>query len=87
MKPCESSLGDGRPGHLAGPIPNTGYEPKFCIDVSSERTPINFPTRNVGLQLEYDAAVAASEDFNLPQHFGASHAAANIRQQSKFTHC
>ena len=57
---------------MASQMPNTGYEPKFCINVSSKHTPINFPTRNVGLQIEYDAAAAASEDLNLPQHFGAS---------------
>ena len=33
-------------GRLAGPISNTGCEPKFCIDVDSERTPINLPSRN-----------------------------------------
>ena len=32
---------DSVAGHLADPIPDTGYEPKFCIDVSIEHTPIN----------------------------------------------
>ena len=34
-KPCATSLGDGLPGRLVDPIPNTGCEPKFCIDVWS----------------------------------------------------
>ena len=57
---------------MASPIPNKGYEPKFCIDVSSEHTPINLPTRNVSFQQEYDATITASEDLDLPRHSGAS---------------
>ena len=30
--------------------PNTGYEPKFCTDVSSDQTPINFPYKKEQLQ-------------------------------------
>ena len=60
-------------GRLAvWPTPNTGCEPTFCIDVSREHTPINFPTRNVGFQQEYDSTIAASEDLNFPWHSGAS---------------
>ena len=33
IKPCATPLWSGPCGHLADPIPNTGYEPKFCIDV------------------------------------------------------
>ena len=69
---CATPLGDGPSGHLADPIPNTGSEPKFCIDVSSERTPMNLPNRNMSFQQEYDATVTASEDLNLPQHSEAS---------------
>ena len=72
LNPCAASLGDGLPGHLAGPIPNTRYEPKFCIDVSSEHKPTNLPTSNIGFPLECDATVAPSEDLHLPQHSGAS---------------
>ena len=57
---------------LAGPIPNAGYKPKFCIDVDSEHTPINLPSRNMSFQQEYDATIAASEDLNLPRHSVAS---------------
>ena len=35
FNPCATPLGDGLSGRSAGPIPNTGYEPKFCIDQSS----------------------------------------------------
>ena len=62
----------GQSGHLAGPTPNTGYQPKFCIDASSEHTPTNLPTRNIGFQQECDATIAASEDFKIPRHSGVS---------------
>ena len=72
LNPCVTPLWSGPSGDLADPTPNTGYEPKFCIDVSSEHTPINFPTRKSTFQLESDATIAASEDLNLPRHSGAS---------------
>ena len=72
LNPCATPLWGGPSGHLADPIPNTGYEPKFCIDVSCEHTPINLPTINMSFQQEYDATITASEDPNLPQHSGAS---------------
>ena len=70
--PCATALWGGPSGRLADPTPNTGYEPKFCIDVSSEHTPINLPSRKSSNNLENDATVAASEDFGLPRHSGAS---------------
>ena len=70
--PCATPLWSGPSGHLADPIPNIGYEPKFCIDVSGEHTPINLPTRNMSFQQEYDLTITASEDLNLPRHSGAS---------------
>ena len=77
-KPCAVPLGDGLSGRLAGPIPNTGYEPMFCIDVHSEH---NLPSRDMSFQQEHDATIA-SEDLILPRHFVASsssqHSAANI---------
>ena len=42
---CTTPLWGGPSGHLAHPTPNTGYEPKFCIDVGSEHTPIFRPER------------------------------------------
>ena len=87
LNPCATPLW-GRPsGHLAGPIPNTGYEPKFCIDVSSEHTPINLSTRNMSFQQEYDATITACEDLNLPRHSGASSSRASTRQQAQFPLC
>ena len=71
LHPCATPLGDGLSGRLAGPIPNTN-QPKFCIDVDSEHTPINVPSRNMSFQQEYDATIAASEDTNLPRHSVAS---------------
>ena len=60
LNPCATSLRNGLSGRLPGPIPNTGYEPKFCIDVDSEHTPINLPSPN----MEYDATIAAFEDLD-----------------------
>ena len=68
LNPCATPLGGGPSGYLADPTTNTGYEPKFCIDVSSEHTPI----RQGSFNLENDATIAASEDFDVPQHSGAS---------------
>ena len=70
LNPCATPLWGGPSGHLADPIPSTGYEPKFRFD--SEHTPINLPTRNMSFQQEYDATITASEDLNLPRHSGAS---------------
>ena len=78
--PCAIPFCRGPTGHLADPTPNRGYEAKFCIDVSSEHTPINLSTRKSSFQLESDARIAASEDFDLPQHSGANssrHSVAN----------
>ena len=58
----------GQSGHLADPIQSTGYEPKTCIGVSSEHTPINFPTGRDSFNLENDLKFAVSEDSDhLPQ--------------------
>ena len=67
-KPCATPLVDELAGRVAGPIPNESYANKFCIDVDSEHTPINLPSRNMGFQQEYDATIAAPEDLNLPRH-------------------
>ena len=67
--PSATPLWGGPSGHRADPTPNTGYEPKFCIDVSGEHTLINLPTRNVGFPQEYDSTIAASEDLDLPSTF------------------
>ena len=55
--------------------PLTGCEPNFCIDVSSEHTPIHSPSRKNRFNLESDLTntVAASEDLDhLPQRLAAS---------------
>ena len=38
LNPCATPLWGGPSGHLAGPTLNTGYEPKFCTDVSRAST-------------------------------------------------
>ena len=60
LNPCAGSLGDGLCGRLAGPIPNTVYERKFGIEVDSEHTPINLPSRNMSFPQEYDATAVCS---------------------------
>ena len=72
LNPCATPLWGGPSGHLADPTPNTGYEPKFCMDVSCEHTPVNLPDSNRNFPHHYDATTAASEDLTLPQHSGAS---------------
>ena len=58
----------GQSRHLVDPIQSTDYEPKTCIGVSSEHTPINFPTRRDSFNLENDLKFAFSEDSDhLPQ--------------------
>ena len=72
LNPCATPFWGGPPGYEADPPPNTGYEPKFCIDVSSEHTPINLLTRKSSFQLESDATIPSSKNLNLPRHAGAS---------------
>ena len=50
--------------HLAESSSYTGYEPKSCIDVSSEHTPINYSSRRNSFNVDNDftTAVAASEN-------------------------
>ena len=64
--PCATSLEGRQCGHLAEPLPNTGYEPKSCIDVSSGHTPINYPSRRTSFNIDNDltTTVAASENFD-----------------------
>ena len=91
-QPC-ATLEKELSGHLANSSPNTGYKPwlleyKFCIDVDSEHTPINLPTRNMGFPQKYAATITGSEDLSLPRHPGASSssqhsAASRIRTMSK----
>ena len=64
LNPCATPLWGGLSLAIwADPTPNTGYEPKFCLDVSSEHTPINLPSRKSSFNLETDATLATAEDF------------------------
>ena len=82
--PCATPLWSGPSGHLADPTPNTSYEPKICIDVSGEHTPINLPTRNMGFQQERQSRLPrASIYLDILQH----QAAASTREQALFTLC
>ena len=51
-------------GRVAEQSPLTGYEPKSLIEVSSEHTPINFPSRENSFNTDFNdltTTVAASE--------------------------
>ena len=43
--PCATSPEGSPSGYLAETLPHSGYEPNTCIDVSSEHTLINYPSR------------------------------------------
>ena len=49
--------------------PDTGHEPKLCIEVSNEHTPIN---GNRNFPHDDDATIATTEDLDLPRHSGTS---------------
>ena len=61
---CATSLEREQSGHLADPLPHTGNEPKSCIDVRSEDTPINYSWRRDSFNIENDltTTVAASQN-------------------------
>ena len=46
--------------------------PRFCIEVGSERTPSALPSKKNTFNLESDATIASSEDFDFLQHSRAS---------------
>ena len=64
--PCATPHGRSLFGHLAERPPPTGYEPKSCIDVCSEHTPINYSSMRNSFNIEKDltTTVAASENFD-----------------------
>ena len=62
--PCATPPAGTLFGHLAESSPHTGYEPKSCIDVRSEHTPINYTSRRNSFNTDYNdltTTVAASE--------------------------
>ena len=86
LNPCATPLGDGLSGRQAGPIPNTGYEPKFCIDVDSGHTPINLPSRSMSFRkrtTRRSQLVRILICLDILWH----QAAASIRQQAEFPPC
>ena len=72
--PCATSLEREQSGHLADPLPHTGYEPKSCIDIRSEHTPINYPSRRNSFNIENDltTTVAAYENSDCFQQQAAA---------------
>ena len=61
-----TSLLSGQSGFLAETTLDTGCEPKICVDVSGEHTPIHFPFRDNIFNQEDDLTnlVANPEDFD-----------------------
>ena len=63
----------GLSGHLDDTTQSTGYEPKTCIDASSEYTPINLPVTKESYNFQNDWKFAVSEDsYHLPRRAAAS---------------
>ena len=56
-------------GNLTNPTPDTGYEPKFCVDVIDEHTPMNLPDSNMNFPHDDDATIdATTEDLDVLRH-------------------
>ena len=86
LTPCATTLWSGPSGHVADPIPNTGHEPKLYIDVSSELTPINLPTRNMSSsksKTRRSTLPRTSIYLDIPER----RAAVSTRQQAGFPPC
>ena len=60
MNPCATPQVGLLFGRLAEQSPLTGYEPKSLIEVSSEHTSNNFPSRKNSFNLEIDATIATT---------------------------
>ena len=81
---------EGQSGYLANSIPVTGYEPKTCIHVSSEHTPIKYTYRKNGFNIEdhVTTTVAASENsdgfHNLERKFFYLEYSLDMRYRGKF---
>ena len=73
--PCATPPWGGMSGHLATPIPDTSYEPKFCIDVSSEHMPINLA-----------ATIATAEDLDVPRQFWSFKQQQALRSSKQGSH-
>ena len=81
--PCATPPWGGMSGHLANPAPDTGYEPKICVDASDKRTPINLRS-NRNFPHDYDATtVATTEELDVPRHSGASRCSQHTEAASK----
>ena len=72
--PCATPLLEGQSGHLADPTPKHRLKnPKLCIDVSSEHTPITVQEKSFNLENHLTTTVAAAEDSDhFPQRLAAS---------------
>ena len=80
LNPCATPLWGGPSGHLADPTPNTGYEPKICIDVASTRRSIFRPETRVSSNstTRQSPHSMTSIYLNIPEHHAAaSHTAAS----------
>ena len=78
-------------GHLAESTPLTSYEPKTCIDVSSEHTPINYPWKRNCFNIEnHDLTTTVAASRKLKRFlFSSKRQPAVVRsnyQQLMYTH-
>ena len=79
---CATPRGGFQFGRLVEPTHFTGYEPKTCIDISSEHAPINYSSKRHSFNTEYNdltTTVAASE---IPDGFQQLTAASGSQQAS-----
>ena len=64
---CNDPGGGGWFGRMAEQSPLTGHGPKNLIDISSQHTPINFPSRRNSSHTDFnDAPTIAASDEQTP---------------------
>ena len=80
LNPRATPLWGGPSGHLADPTPNTGYEPKICIDVANTRRSTFRPETWVSSNstMRQSPLSMTSTYLNIPEHHAAAqHTAAS----------
>ena len=83
--PCVSARWSGMSGCVANPTPDTGYEPKFCVDVNHEHTPINLPDSIRILPHDFNATIAVtSVEPDVPRHSGTPSSSKHTAAASRF---
>ena len=66
--PCATPHGGFQFGRLVEPTPLTSYQPKTCIDISSEHTPMNYPSKRNSFNTDYNDITHHSRSLRTPSH-------------------